>query len=31
MFASADVESMLDILVEVRTHAIPAAEMGSAS
>jgi type I site-specific restriction endonuclease len=31
MFASADVESLLDILVEVRVHAIPAAEMGSAS
>jgi len=31
MFASADIESLLDILVEVKAHAIPAAEMGSAS
>ena len=31
MFASADVESLLEILVEVRAHAIPAVEMGSAS
>ena len=31
MFASADVESLLSILVEVKTHAIPSAEMGSAS
>ncbi|CAN5665509.1 hypothetical protein BH24ACT13_BH24ACT13_08850 [soil metagenome] len=31
MFASADIESLLDILVEVKAHDIPAAEMGSAS
>ncbi len=31
MFASADVESLLDILVEIRAHAVPVPEMGSAS
>jgi type I restriction enzyme R subunit len=31
MFASADVESLFSILVEVRAHAVPAPEMGSAS
>jgi type I restriction enzyme R subunit len=31
MFPSADVESLLNILLEVRAHAVPAPEMGSAS
>jgi type I site-specific restriction endonuclease len=31
MFPSDDVESLLNILVEVKAHAIPAAEVGSAS
>ncbi len=31
MFPSADVESLFSILVDVKAHAIPATEMGSAS
>ena len=31
MFASGEVDSLLDILIEVRARAVPAAELGSAS